>query len=52
LLNSIYNLGIKDQYSEALQQLGFDLEVLAEQVWLLGILHISVMQVVFQVFFF
>ena len=32
LLNSLSNLGIKDQYAEALQQLGFDLEVLAEQV--------------------
>lgn len=31
LLNSISNLGIKDQYAEALRQLGFDLEVLAEQ---------------------
>jgi hypothetical protein len=32
-LNNLSNLGIKDQYAEALQQLGFDLEVLAEQVW-------------------
>eukprot|EP00250_Pteridium_aquilinum_P013829 c21597_g1_i1 orf=564-3617(-) len=31
LLNSLFNLGIKDQYAEALKQLGFDLEVLAEQ---------------------
>lgn len=31
LLNGLSNLGIKDQYAEALQQLGFDLEVLAEQ---------------------
>lgn len=31
LLNSITNLGIKDRYAEALKQLGFDLEVLAEQ---------------------
>lgn len=31
LLNSLSNLCIKDQYGEALKQLGFDLEVLAEQ---------------------
>lgn len=31
LLNSLSSLGIKDQYAEALKQLGFDLEVLAEQ---------------------
>ncbi|KAI5081083.1 hypothetical protein GOP47_0004266 [Adiantum capillus-veneris] len=31
LLNSLSNLGIKDQYAQALKQLGFDLEVLAEQ---------------------
>ncbi|KAG6546468.1 hypothetical protein Mapa_012017 [Marchantia paleacea] len=31
LLNSVYNLGIKDQYSEALRQLGYNLEVLVEQ---------------------
>lgn len=32
LSNSVVNLGIKDQYTEALMQLGFDFEVLAEQV--------------------
>ena len=52
LLNSLSNLGIKDQYAEALQQLGFDLEVLAEQVFLFGILQIYFMQNVFQVCFF
>lgn len=31
LLNSIFNLGVRDQYIEALQQLGYELEVLAEQ---------------------
>ncbi|KDP21008.1 hypothetical protein JCGZ_21479 [Jatropha curcas] len=31
LSNSITNLGIRDQYADALSQLGFDLEVLAEQ---------------------
>eukprot|EP00850_Spirogloea_muscicola_P017799 SM000156S02155 [mRNA] locus=s156:289152:295738:+ [translate_table: standard] len=31
LLNSIFNLGVKDQYVEALSQLGYDLEVLVEQ---------------------
>ncbi|CAI5948349.1 unnamed protein product [Closterium sp. NIES-64] len=31
LLNSIFNLGMKDQYVEALGQLGYKLEVLAEQ---------------------
>lgn len=31
LSNSIYNLGIKDQYADALKQLGFDLETLVEQ---------------------
>eukprot|EP00271_Cylindrocystis_brebissonii_P014161 TRINITY_DN35420_c0_g1_i1.p1 TRINITY_DN35420_c0_g1~~TRINITY_DN35420_c0_g1_i1.p1 ORF type:complete len:1046 (+),score=242.32 TRINITY_DN35420_c0_g1_i1:158-3295(+) len=31
LLNSIFNLGIRDQYTEALQQLGYELEVVAEQ---------------------
>lgn len=31
LSNSIYNLGIKDQYAEALKQLGFDMETLVEQ---------------------
>ena len=52
LLNSVYNLGIKDQYSEALQQLGFDLEVLAEQVFSLWHLANLFMQSVFQVSFF
>ncbi|KAL2620148.1 hypothetical protein R1flu_000353 [Riccia fluitans] len=31
LLNSVFNLGIKDQYAEALRQLGYNLEVLVEQ---------------------
>ncbi|CAM6100769.1 unnamed protein product [Calypogeia fissa] len=31
LLNSVYNLGIKDQYEEALRQLGYNLEVCVEQ---------------------
>ncbi|XP_055803232.1 uncharacterized protein LOC129872315 isoform X2 [Solanum dulcamara] len=31
LTNSITNLGIQDQYADALTQLGFDFEVLAEQ---------------------
>lgn len=31
LLNSIFNLGIRDQYSEALSQLGYSLETLAQQ---------------------
>ncbi|XP_043690123.1 glycogen phosphorylase 1-like [Telopea speciosissima] len=31
LSNSVINLGIKDQYADALKQLGFDFEVLAEQ---------------------
>ena len=31
LSNSVYNLGIKDQYAEALKQLGFDLKTLVEQ---------------------
>ena len=52
MLNSLSNLGIKDQYAEALQQLGFDLEVLAEQVFLFGSLQIYFMQSVFQVSFF
>lgn len=30
--NSVINLGIRDQYAEALSQLGFEFEVLAEQV--------------------
>lgn len=32
LSNSVINLGIRDQYADALTQLGFDFEVLAEQV--------------------
>lgn len=32
LTNSVTNLGIQDQYVDALTQLGFDFEVLAEQV--------------------
>ncbi|KAI5657166.1 hypothetical protein M9H77_25959 [Catharanthus roseus] len=31
LSNSVINLGIRDQYADALNQLGFDFEVLAEQ---------------------
>ncbi|XP_004295557.1 PREDICTED: glycogen phosphorylase 1-like [Fragaria vesca subsp. vesca] len=31
LSNSVINLGIRDQYAEALSQLGFEFEVLAEQ---------------------
>lgn len=31
LSNSVINLGIRDQYAEALNQLGFEFEVLAEQ---------------------
>ncbi|KAM3285054.1 glycogen phosphorylase 1 [Capsicum chacoense] len=31
LTNSVINLGIQDQYADALTQLGFDFEVLAEQ---------------------
>ncbi|GAQ88375.1 glycogen phosphorylase [Klebsormidium nitens] len=31
LLNSVFNLGVKDKYEEALRQLGYDLETLAEQ---------------------
>ncbi|XP_075106371.1 uncharacterized protein LOC107783249 [Nicotiana tabacum] len=31
LTNSVINLGIQDQYADALSQLGFDYEVLAEQ---------------------
>eukprot|EP00879_Flechtneria_rotunda_P002992 GHRR01003210.1.p1 GENE.GHRR01003210.1~~GHRR01003210.1.p1 ORF type:complete len:957 (+),score=328.75 GHRR01003210.1:132-3002(+) len=31
LLNTLYNLGIKDQYAEALSELGYDLETIAEQ---------------------
>ena len=30
LLNTLYNLGIKDQYAEALSELGYDLETIAE----------------------
>jgi hypothetical protein len=32
LLNSVYNLGIHNQYEEALRQLGYNLEVCVEQV--------------------
>ena len=32
--NSVINLGIQDQYAEALSQLGFEFEVVAEQVLL------------------
>lgn len=32
LSNSVINLGIQDQYADALTQLGFEFEVLAEQV--------------------
>ena len=35
LLNSIINLGLKDQYAEALSELGYNLEVLVEQVSIL-----------------
>lgn len=35
LSNSVINLGIQDQYAEALSQLGFEFEVLAEQVLLM-----------------
>ena len=31
LLNSIFNLGVKDEYTEALNELGYELEVVAEQ---------------------
>jgi starch phosphorylase len=30
LLNTLYNLGIKNQYEEALSELGYDLETIAE----------------------
>lgn len=32
LSNIVINLGIRDQFADALSQLGFDFEVLAEQV--------------------
>jgi len=32
LLNSIFNLGLKENYGKALEELGFQLEMLAEQV--------------------
>lgn len=32
LLNSIFNLGIKGEYAQALSELGYDLEVIVEQV--------------------
>ncbi len=32
LLNTLYNLGIKDPYAEALTELGYDLEVIADMV--------------------
>lgn len=32
LSNSVINLGVRDQYADALNQLGFEFEVLAEQV--------------------
>ena len=32
LLNSVFNLGIKDQYAQALSELGYNLEVVVEQV--------------------
>jgi len=32
LLNTLWNLGVKRQYQEALAELGYDLEVLADQV--------------------
>jgi len=35
LSNSVINLGIQDQYAEALSQLGFEFEVVAEQVLLM-----------------
>lgn len=35
LLNSIFNLGLKDQDAEALSDLGHDLEVVIEQVSIL-----------------
>ena len=34
LSNSVINLGIRDQYADALKELGFEFEVLAEQVGL------------------
>lgn len=38
LSNSVINLGIRDQYADALSQLGFDFEVVAEQVTNLAII--------------
>lgn len=32
LSNSVVNLGIRDEYANALKELGFEFEVLAEQV--------------------
>lgn len=32
LLNSVFNLGIKGEYAQALSELGYDLEVVVEQV--------------------
>ena len=32
LLNALFNLDVKDQYTEALRELGYDLEELQEQV--------------------
>lgn len=32
LSNSVINLGVRDEYADALSQLGFEFEVLAEQV--------------------
>jgi starch phosphorylase len=31
LLNNIFNLGIKEQYAQALNELGYNLEVVVEQ---------------------
>jgi hypothetical protein len=32
LLNNIFNLGIKEYYAQALNKLGYNLEVVVEQV--------------------
>ena len=34
LLNALYNLDVKEPYTEALLELGYDLETLIEQVWI------------------
>ena len=45
LSNSVINLGIRDEYAEALSQLGFEYEVLAEQV--LKIYHSLILYFIF-----